>query len=311
MITNDTFLWVEKYRPKTVDECILPAEVKANLSEFVKSGQIPHLLFAGTAGVGKTTVAKAIASSVGADLLYINASNENGIDMIRNKIVQFASTASFEGNLKIVLLDESDGISASAQAALRGVTEEFHKTTRFIFTCNFVNKMIEPLQSRCSLINFKIPENERKVVMATLLKRVCDILKAENVTFDPKVVVSLVQKHFPDFRKVLNELQRYSASGSIDTGILVDQNTTFEELTSFIKDKKFGDARKWLARNPDLEHQSLFRYFYDNLDLFDNGYKPNLILTLAQYQNMSSSVVDQEINSMACLVEIMGSAVWK
>lgn len=311
-MNHEHFLWVEKYRPSTIEECILPKRIKEQVAAQVESGQISHYLFSGTGGVGKTTLAKAIANEVGADLLYINCSNETGVDTIRNKIVGFASTVSMEDNLKIVLCDEADYMSQNAQAALRSIIESFSATTRFIFTCNFKNKIIEPLHSRCTTIDFKVTQEEKQDIMAQFLRRVVKILKAENIEYEPKAVVTFVQKYFPDFRKTLNELQNYSKGGAIDSGILVDENTTIEELVLHLKKKSFKEARAWMARNPDFDHQQLFSYFYEKaVDLFQPAYVPSLILSLAQYQHMSAMVVDQEINSMALLVEIMSEAVWK
>lgn len=312
MNLGETFLFVEKYRPQVIDDCVLSSKLKQEIKDYVKSGQIPHFLFAGTAGVGKTTVAKAICHELGADMLYINASNENGIDVIRNKVVSFASTSSFEQNLKVILLDEADALSVSAQKSLRSILEEFHKTTRFILTCNFKNSIIEPLHSRLTSMDFNIPSDERKDVLAQAFKRVVMVLRKEEIEFDVKAVGGVVQKYFPDLRKVLNEIQRYSVSGKIDSGILLDVNTTTEELVGYLRDKKFTEARGWLARNPDLDHLALFRYFYDNLMvIFTPDCTPDIVLLLAQYQYMATKVVDQEINSMALMVELMGTAKWK
>lgn len=312
MRDEKSFLWVERWRPKTIENCIIPQDVKHQITEFVASGQIPHLLLSGTAGTGKTTLGRAIVDALGADLLFMNFSNENGVDTIRNKIVQFASTASFEGNLKIIIGDESDYLTPNAQASLRGIMEEFHKTTRFILTCNFKNRIIEPIHSRCTFIDFKIQDSEKKDMTAQMLKRCAGILKAEGVEFDPKALISLVQKNFPDFRKTLNELQRYATYGKIDAGVLVEQSTSYDDLVTFMKEKKFNDVRKWVARNGDVDSSQLFRYFYDNLTtLFAGKSIPNVVLILAQYQHYAALVIDQEINNIACLVEIMGSSEWK
>lgn len=311
LASNDSFLFVEKYRPQKIDDCILPEDLKSTMKEFVKQGQIPHMLFSGGAGQGKTTLARAVCNELGADVLYINASNENGIDAIRTKIVGFASTASFEANLKVVILDESDGLTHNAQSALRAISEEFHKTTRFILTCNFKNKLIEPLHSRCSVYEFRADEATKKDLIAQSLKRVVQILKAEQIEFELPTVVGIVKQFFPDMRKVLNEVQRASASGKIDIDAL-KTGTSYEELVIAMKSKKFVDVRTWMARNPDLDHQELFRHFYDNaMDFFEAKTVPAIILTLAQYQFWASSVVDQELNSMACMTEIMGQASWK
>jgi DNA polymerase III delta prime subunit len=309
--SNDSFLFVEKYRPKKIEDCILPKEVKKTMQDFVAKGQIPNMIFSGTAGTGKTTLARALCNELGADLLYVNASNESGIDSIRTKVVGFASIASFESNLKVIILDESDFLTANAQAALRAVIEEFSKSTRFVLTCNFKNRLIDPLHSRCSVFDFKIPDAERKDLTAQALKRTVDILKQEDISFEPPTVIALVKQFFPDMRKVLNELQRASSSGKVDAEALVS-GTSYDELIASMKAKKFVDVRKWVARNPDLDHNELFRHFYDNMmDLFASKSVPVLILTLAQYQFYAASVVDQELNTMACLVEIMSQGEWK
>jgi DNA polymerase III delta prime subunit len=312
MSVVENYLWVEKYRPNNVNECILPESVKKTFNDFIADGEIPHMILSGSAGTGKTTLAKAISNQLNADMLYLNASNENSVEVIRNKVTQFASTVSFEGNLKIVLLDESDYLSINAQATLRATLEEFHKSTRFILTCNFPQKLIPPLHSRCSHFNFKIDNKDKPAIAAEFFKRVCDILEIEKIVFDKKVIAALVQKYFPDFRKTINELQRYSSSGTIDSGILMDTNTTFEDLVKHIKEKKFGDIRKWVARNNDIDPSTLFRYFYDNLvSLVEPQNVPEIILLVAQYQDMSSRVVDQEINNMAFLIEVLSAAKWK
>ncbi len=310
--TSDNFIWVEKFRPAKVSDCILPESVKTEIQNFIKSGQVGHMIFSGTAGVGKTSLAKAICNELDADMLYINMSNENGIDTIRNKIVQFASTASFGGGLKIIVGDESERLSAAAQDALKATMEEFSKTTRYILTTNNINKIIEPIRSRCTHFEFKIQDSEKKDMTAQMLKRCAGILKAEGVEFDPKALISLVQKNFPDFRKTLNELQRYATYGKIDAGVLVEQSTSYDDLVNFMKEKKFNDVRKWVARNGDVDSSQLFRYFYDNLTtLFAGKSIPNVVLILAQYQHYAALVIDQEINNIACLVEIMGSSEWK
>lgn len=308
----DEFLWTERYRPRKVVDCILPNSIKTELQTFLDSNQIPHFLFSGSAGVGKTSASKAIADQLGADLLYINASNETGIDVIRNKVVQFASTASFEGNLKIVLLDEADRISANGQDALKATMEEFSKTTRFILTSNNKNRLIEPLHSRLTTFDFRIPEDEKKELLAQMMKRCAVILKQEDIEYDTKSLVSLVQKNFPDFRKTLNELQRYSTYGKIDAGVLIAEATSYEDLIGFMKEKKFKDVRSWIAKNSDLDPSAIFRYFYDNLgDLFEGKSQPNVVLLIAEAQKTAAIVVDQEINLCAFAIEVMGLAEWK
>jgi len=309
---SDAFLFVEKYRPSKIDDCILPSAVKTELKAYIASGEITNMIFAGSAGVGKTSLAKAIAAELGADVLYINMSNETGIDVVRNQIVQFASTASFEGNLKIIIGDECERLSQNAQDSLKATIESFHKNARFVFTTNNINKVIDPIKSRCNVFDFKIPDDEKKDLLAQMMKRCVEILRLENIEFDTKAIVALVQKNFPDFRKTLNELQRYSTYGKIDAGILVSEATSFDELVAAMKTKKFADVRKWIARNADVDSSSLYRYFYDNLTtLFEGKSIPNIILILAQYQHYAASVVDQEINNIACMVEIMGAAEWK
>lgn len=308
---SDAFLFVEKYRPQKIDDCILPSAVKTELKAYIASGEITNMIFAGSAGVGKTSLAKAIAAELGADVLYINMSNETGIDVVRNQIVQFASTASFEGNLKIIIGDECERLSQNAQDSLKATIESFHKNARFVFTTNNINKVIDPIKSRCNIFDFKIPEDEKKDLLAQMMKRCVEILRLEKIDFDTKAIVALVQKNFPDFRKTLNELQRYSTYGKIDAGILVSEATSFDELVVSMKAKKFADVRKWIARNADVDSSALYRYFYDNLTtLFVGKSIPNIILILAQYQHYAASVVDQEINNIACMVEIMGAAEW-
>lgn len=309
---SDAFLFVEKYRPSCIDDCILPATIKTELKAYIAQGEINNLLFSGTAGVGKTSLAKAIARELNADVLYINMSSETGIDVVRNQIVQFASTASFEGNMKIVIGDEAERLSTNGQDSLKATTEAFHKNTRFIFTTNNVNKIIEPLRSRCNHFEFKIPDSDKKDLMAQMMRRCVEILKIEGIEYDMKAIITLVQKNFPDFRKTLNELQRYSTYGKIDSGILVADATSFDDLIAAMKAKKFVDVRKWIAKNADVDSSALYRYFYDNLlTLFVGKSIPNIVLILAQYQYYATSVVDQEINNIACMVELMGAAEWK
>lgn len=313
-VNDDEFLWAQKYRPQKIGECILPDEIKSQVKEFVEKNEIPHLMFCGTAGCGKTTLAKAIANELGSDLLYINASMESGIDVLRTKIQQFASSVSFYGGTKIVLLDEADYSNAqSFQPALRGFMEAFSANCRFIFTCNYKQKIIEPLHSRCTVIEFKIDNKTRPALLAQTYKRVCEILKAEDVKFDQKVVAELVSKYFPDNRKILNELQRYSVSGTIDSGILINfSEETYKELMGFLKNKQFTEARKWVAKHGDGESVSLFRRLYDTASTYLEPQSiPQLVLILADYQHRAASVADHEINSMGCLTEIMSSCNFK
>jgi len=309
MVTSDLkhTIWVEKFRPKTIDECILPKSIKDEAKGFVAQGHFPNMLFTGTAGVGKTTLARAMCNEIGADLLVINASSENGIDTIRTKIAQFASTVSFSDSKKVTLLDEADYLTAQAQAALRNFIEEFAGNHSMIFTCNFKNKIIEPLHSRSAVFDFKIPSAERPELMTQFFKRVAEILVIENVEYDKKVVAEVVKKHFPDFRRCLNELQRYAASGKIDSGILLDFSTeAFSALIKSMKEKKFSDVRRWVAQNSDMDTSMLFRSFYDiAVEKMLPKSLPHVVLLLADYQYKSAFVADQEINTMAFFTEVM------
>lgn len=309
MVSSDLrhTIWVEKYRPKTIAECILPEALRSEATGFVKKGHFPNMLFTGGAGIGKTTLARAMCNEIGADLMVINASSENGIDTIRTKIAQFASTVSFSDSKKVTLLDEADYLTAQAQAALRNFIEEFAGNHSMILTCNFKNKIIEPLHSRAAVFDFKIPSTERSELMTAFFKRASEILVNEGVEFDKKVVAEVVKKHFPDFRRCLNELQRYSASGKIDSGILLNFSTeAFSSLVKSLKDKKYGEVRKWVAQNSDMDTAMLFRSFYDiaSEKMLPKSL-PSLVLILADYQYKAAFVADQEINTMAALTEVM------
>jgi len=306
------FLWVEKYRPQKIDDCIIPQETKDQLKGFITNKEIPNLLFCGTAGVGKTTVAKALCNELGADVLFINASMENGIDVLRTKIQSFASTVSFNNGIKVVILDEADYANPqSFQPALRGFIEEFSQNCRFILTCNFKNRVIAPLHSRCSVVEFKIPGAQKPKIAAQFFKRIIEILKNEEVTFDQKVVAKLIEKYFPDFRRILNELQRYSPSGTIDEGILSSlKEANFAALTQTLKDKDWKAMRQWVANNEDQEPASLYRPIFDELvDKINEP--PQLVLIIADYSYKSAFAVDQHINLAACLTEIMASVSFK
>lgn len=313
-IREDKFLWVEKYRPQKIDDCILPESLKKTFKQYVANGELPNFLLCGTAGTGKTTVAKALCNEVGADYMFINGSEESGIDVLRTKIKNFASTVSFSGGTKVVILDEADYLNPnSTQPALRAFIEEFSNNCRFIFTCNFKNRIIEPLHSRCSVVDFKIENSEKPKVAAGFYRRVVDILTAEQVEFDPKVVAKLVESHFPDFRRVLNELQRYSVTGKIDTGILVNlSDESFSDLVKFLKEKDFNSVRKWVAKNSDIETTELFRSLYDKAaDNMEVSSIPNLVLILADYQYKAAFVADHELNTMAALTEVMSQCKFK
>ena len=302
------FLWVEKYRPQKIDDCILPDSLKKTFKEFIASGQLPNFLFCGTAGVGKTTVAKALCNEIGAEFLLINGSEESGIDVLRTKIKSFASSVSLTDARKVVILDEADYLNAnSTQPALRGFIEEFSGNCRFIFTCNFKNRIIEPLHSRCSVVEFKIDSKDKQQIAANFFKRAAGILKDEGIEFDPKVVAEVVTKHFPDYRRILNELQRYSVTGKIDSGILVNlSQESFRELVGFLKEKKFPEVRKWVAKNSDIETTQLFKELYDNaVDFLDQSTVHHLVLILADYQYKAAFVADHELNTVAAMTEIM------
>jgi len=311
---NDVFLWVEKYRPKTIDECILPKSLKDTFQQFVNDDNIPNLLLTGGPGVGKTTVAKAMLEEIDATYMIINGSEESGIDTLRTKIKNFASTVSMDGNRKFVILDEADYLNAqSTQPALRGFMEEFHKNCGFILTCNFKNRIIAPLQSRCSVVEFQMPSAEKPKLAGMFFKRVIDILTQENIQFEEKAVATLVQKFFPDWRRALNELQRYSASGQIDAGVLVNlSEVNLTELITSLKEKDFSSVRKWIVNNLDNDSDRIFRKLYDTMyDNVESSTIPHLVLLIADYQYKSAFVADQEINLLAFMTEVMGQVKFK
>ena len=308
------FLWVEEYRPKTIDDCILPQSLKTLFTSFIEKGELSNLLFSGTAGIGKTTVAKALCQQLNCDWIMINGSEEGGIDVLRNKIKNFASTVSLSGGKKVVILDEADYLNPqSTQPALRGFIEEFHKNCRFILTCNFKNRIIEPLHSRFSNIEFKIANKDKPKLASKLFERATYILKEQNVDFEEKVLAELIKKHFPDFRKLINELQRYSVAGTIDAGILVNvSDENLKTLVSHLKGKEFGDMRKWVVNNIDNDPVKIFRKIYDSM--YENLQKetiPHAVLIIADYQYKSAFVADQEINLVACLTELMSQVKFK
>ena len=310
----ETFLWVEKYRPKTVDDCILPSELKKSFSEFVKDKHIPNLILSGSAGTGKTTIAKAMVEEIGSSWMLINGSEESGIDVLRTKIKNFASTVSLEGGRKYIILDEADYLNPqSTQPALRGFMEEFHKNCGFILTCNYKNRLIEPLQSRCSNIDFTIRNGERVKLAESFFKRVQDILGQEQIKFEPKAIAELINKYFPDWRRCLNELQRYSTSGQIDAGILVNLSSeNIKELVSFMKAKEFTNVRKWIVNNLDNDPSRIFRTIYNSLyDNLDHSTIPHAVVIIADYQYKSAFVADQEINMLACMTELMSQVKFK
>ena len=305
-------LWTEKYRPKNIEDCILPERLKKPFQEYVTQKNIPNLLLTGGAGVGKTTVAKAMCNEIGCDFMIINGSDENGIDMVRNKITNYASSMSFTGGRKVIIIDEADYLSANAQAAFRNAIEEFAGNCSFIFTCNFKNKIIEPLHSRCAVIEFTLKASEKSSMATQFFKRIQTILSAEEITYETPVVAELIKKHFPDFRRVINELQRFSKFGKIDTGVLAQiVDVSLADIIKFIKDKDFGAIRKWVASN-DVDPASLYRKLYDNLyEVLKPQSIPQAVIIIADYQYKQAFVADQEINLVACLTELMVSLEFK
>jgi len=306
-------LWVEKYRPKTIEDCILPDGIKATFQEYVNRKEIPNLLLAGSAGVGKTTIAKALCEEVGCDYIMINGSDESGIDVLRNKIKNYASSMSLSGGRKVVIIDEADYLNPnSTQPAMRGAIEEFASNCSFIFTCNFKNRIIDPIHSRCTVVDFKINGSKQKMA-AAFFKRAEWILEQEGITYDKSVVAAVITKHFPDNRRVLNELQRYSVSGTIDKGILASvSDVQLNELVSSLMNKDFASCRKWVTNNLDNDVTRIFRNIYDGLyEKLKPNSVPQMVLILAKYQYQSAFVADHEINLIACLTEIMVECEFK
>lgn len=312
---GDQFLWCEKYRPQKIDDCILPDRLKNTFKDYVSKGELPHFLLFGTAGVGKTTVAKALCNEIGAEYIILNGSDTGGhIDTLRTTIKGFATSVSLTDAKKVVILDEADYLQAqSTQPALRNYMEEFSANCRFIFTANFKNRIIDPIHSRCAVIDFKIDNVEKQELAAQFFKRATQILKQEDVEFDPKVVAEVITKHFPDYRRVLNELQRYSVSGKIDSGILVNMSEeSFKTLIKLMSERNFTEVRKWVAKNADSDTTSLFRQLYDmSASTMDPTSIPQLVLTLADYQYKAAFVADHELNIMAALTEIMANCKFK
>jgi DNA polymerase III delta prime subunit len=305
---REEFLWVERYRPHKIADCILPEDLKETFQKFVDDGNIPNLLLAGTAGVGKTTVARAMLDEINADYIIINGSMNGNIDTLRNDIRNFAATVSFTGGRKYVILDEADYLNAnSTQPALRNFMEEYSSNCGFILTCNFINRIIDPLHSRCSVVEFKIGAKERADLASQFMKRVCGILDTESVGYDKKALAQIITKHFPDWRRVLNELQRYSARGTIDAGILAQvDNVEIRELVKYLKAREFENMRKWVAQNSSMDVNALFRKLYDAAsEIMKPDSIPPLVLALADYQYKAAFVVDQEINLAACMTQIM------
>lgn len=314
MLQSVEMLWVEKYRPKTIAECILPETFKKTFQEYVERKEIPNMILSGSAGVGKTTVARAMCEEIGCDYIIINGSDESGIDTLRIKVKGFASSVSLTGTgRKVIIIDEADYLTAAAQAAFRGVIEEFSKNCSFIFTCNFKNRIIQPLHSRCAVIDFKLQNGNKAKMASAFMKRVEQILKEEKVQYDLKVVAELITKFFPDYRRVLNELQRYSVGGNIDIGILAQvSDVKVTELIAYLKDKDFRNVRKWVAQNAENDTHRIMRDIYDKLyDILNPATIPMAVILLGKYQYQAAFAADQEINLMAFLTELMVDCEFK
>ena len=313
MTTPEQFLWVERYRPNTIDDCILPDAVKKQFKQFIRKGEVPNLMLAGSAGTGKTTIARALCNELGCDYIIINGSDEGRqIDTLRTKIRQFASAVSFEGKTKVVILDEADYMNRdSVQPALRGFIEQFAENCRFIFTCNYANRLIDPLHSRTTVIDFKLAPSDRPTLASKFLKRMEYILNNEAVEYNQRVLAELLNKHFPDYRRVINELQRYSVGGIIDEGILSNfQEVNAKALIESLRDKDWKKMRQWVANNVDTDPQAIFRQIYDIL-LPEVKIPARLVLDIADYQYKAAFVADQEINLTACLTSIMVNTEFK
>lgn len=312
---ND-FLWVEKYRPHTIEDCILPTSMKKVFTGFVEQGEIANLMLSGPPGVGKTTVAKALCEELGLSYIVINGSDEGRfLDTIRTKVRNFATTKSLVGGgaHKVVIIDEADNTTHDVQLSLRTFVEEYHTNCRFIFTCNFINKIIEPLHSRCTVVDFRIKQAEQQKLQAQFFDRLKGILDASGVTYEDKVVVKLIQRYYPDWRRLLNEAQRHSAGGSLDAAVLCDiADVNIEELIRAMKNKEFTTVRKWVVNNMDSDPNIIMRKVYDNLVNYIEGSTiPPAVLVLAKYQYQVAFVADQEINLLACLTELMVECKFK
>jgi DNA polymerase III delta prime subunit len=306
------FLFVEKYRPKTIEDCILPEGLKETFQKIVEKGELPNMMFTGSAGVGKTTVARALCNELDLDYMLINGSEDGNIDTLRGKIKQFASTVSLQGGQKVVILDEADYLNPqSTQPALRGFIEEFSSNCRFILTCNFKNRIIDPLHSRCSIYEFNL--GNKAVMAQAFMTRLQFILNSESIIYDDAVIAELIMKYIPDWRRVINECQRYGMSGHIDTGILVTlSETSINGLMQDLKSKNFKKMRKWVTDNIDVESAKMFRMIYDNMsDYVEPSSIPQLVLILADYSYKDSFVADHELNVVACMTEIMSSIKFK
>ena len=311
---TDNILWVERYRPQTVENCILPEYLKKPFQSYVDNKNIPNLLLSGGPGMGKTTIARAMCKEIGLDYLMINGSQDTGIDLLRNKLDNYCSSVSLLGGRKVVIIDEGDYLNpTSTQPAMRGFIERFADNCSFIITCNYLNRIIEPIHSRCSVVEFKITKKQQPKIASILLKRVLSILDDNQVQYEEKIIAEVILKYFPDFRRILNELQRYSQHGIIDSGIFQQfTDTNFRNLVRALKDKKFSEIRKWVIDNSDNDPKLIYRKLYDNLsEYLEPQSIPAAILLLADYQHKSAFVADQEINLTACLIELMVDCTWR
>lgn len=308
MIDNDDLLWCEKYRPKNISETILPKKLKDVFQNIVDSGNIQNMLFTGTAGLGKTTVARAICNELGYDYIVINGSEEGNIDTLRGKIKRFASSVSLSGDKKVVILDEADYLNPqSTQPALRAFIEEFSNNCRFIFTCNFKNRIIEPLHSRCGVYEFNTTKKEMQLLCAEFLKRLIHILNLENISYNKEIIIQLIMKYAPDWRRIINECQRFSIGNQLNTDVLVGHfDSEYDKLFEYLKKKDFKKMRTWVANNIDVEASTIFRAIYDKMfDRIESSSIPQLVLILADYQYKNAFVADHELNVVACMTEIM------
>ena len=310
------FLWVEKYRPAIVEDCILPESIKKVFQGFVEQKELPNLLLSGSAGVGKTTIAKALCDEIGASYIMINGSDEGRfLDTVRNRIRTFASTVSLTSGAshKVVIIDEADNTTNDVQLSLRAAVEEFHGNCRFIFTCNFINKIIEPLHSRCTVVDFRVKNGQSVALQGQFFERLRSILKKEDVQFEDKVLAKLITRYYPDWRRLINECQRYSASGAIDSAILVDvADVNLDSLLSSLKKKDFTTVKNWVVQHMDNDPTMVMRKIYDSLyDVLKPSSIPEAVLVIAKYMNNIPIVPDQEINLLACLTEIMMSCEFK
>lgn len=307
------FVWAEKYRPTKVKDVILPASLKAEFLKFETDGDFPNLLLVGPKGMGKTSVAKALVTGIGADMYFINGSLQRNIDTIREQVAQFVSSVSFTSGRKYVMIDEADGLNVLTQPALKAFIEEFSHNAGFILTANNLSRVIVELQSRCSVVDFRIPAAEKPAIAMAFMKRLEEILTAEGVGFERKALAALIQKHFPDWRRVLNEAQRYATRGTIDSGVLATiTDESMDQLVSYMKKKEFTGVRKWISENSDQSAQALFRAFYDkSASMFTSASIPEVVLILAKYGFQSTHAVDQEVNTAAALLEVLLTAQWK